>query len=348
MSTQYDVIVIGAGQAGLTTGYYLRQTKLSFLLLDQASALGQSWKQRYDSLRLFSPNAFNALPGLAFPGRPDEYPSKDQVAVYLQSYAKRFALPIQLQAQVRTLQKQADHFVIDTTQGTYEAKNVIVATGPFQKPYVPPFAASLSARVFKIHTANYRTPRQIPKGSVLVVGLGNSGAQIAVELAPTHPVTVASRTQPRFIRQIILGKSWMVWLKRLGLLRASVSHWPGSALARRPEPIIGTELRDLLKNKKVHLKPAVVGVSGDALLFADQTKEHFTSIIWATGFVPNYSWIKIPGLDPDKLPVHRTGSSTIPGLYFVGLKFQATVSSGLLSGVGRDARAIVQRLVRYT
>src|SRR5712692_10323394 len=187
-----EIIIVGAGQAGLSMGYWMKRQRVSFLLLEAGPHIGESWRRRYDSLVLFTPRRYSALPGLAFPGDPEGRPTKDEMADYLQTYAGHVALPIQMDTRVVDMQKLGETFMLQTTQGTYQAMTVIVATGPFQQPRIPAFASALSQVVQQLHSASYRNPSEIPPGPVLVVGAGNSGAHIAAELACAHPVALAT------------------------------------------------------------------------------------------------------------------------------------------------------------
>jgi putative flavoprotein involved in K+ transport len=202
-----EIIIVGAGQAGLSIGYWLKRQQRSFLLLEAGPRIGESWRQRYDSLVLFTPRRYSALPGLTFPGAPAGCPAKDEVADYLHTYADHFALPVQVDTQVVDMQKHAETFVLHTTQGIYQAATVIVATGPFHHPRIPAFASALSPQVEQLHSASYHNPSQIPPGPVLVVGAGDSGAHIAAELARAHAVSLAAAHPLYFVSLTLLGKS---------------------------------------------------------------------------------------------------------------------------------------------
>ena len=201
-----DVLVIGAGQAGLATAYHLRRAGSRFLVVDAGSEIGGSWRSRWDSLRLFTPAQYDALPGLTFPAPPDTYPTKDQVADYLQDYAARFDLPVLLSCAVERVVRTGDRFSVHTSQGLLRARRVVVATGPFQKPAVPAIGAGLGPDVVQLHSASYRNPSVLPSGGAVVVGAGNSGRQIALELSETHAVTLAVGTGPLELPQRLLGR----------------------------------------------------------------------------------------------------------------------------------------------
>ena len=176
---QHDIIVIGGGQAGLAIGYLLAQQGRDFTILEAGDGPAAAWRTRWDSLRLFTPVRHDSLPGLAFPGDPGHYPTRDEVVAYLTEYAERFELPVQYHSPVRALRREQDEYVAEVDDRSYHADQVVVATGPFQTPFVPAIADGLSADVVQMHSADYRSPDVIPAGPVLVVGGGNTGFQIA-------------------------------------------------------------------------------------------------------------------------------------------------------------------------
>lgn len=333
-----DVLVIGAGQAGLAMGYYLSQSNLSYIILDSQEKIGESWRKRYDSLKLFTPRAYSSLPGLSFSGDPEVYPTKDEIAVYLELYANKFSLPVQLKTVVEKLDKIEYGFVAYTNKGIYFAKNVIVAAGPFQKPFIPPGIGSISPTVLKFHSSEYRNPTQIPPGTVLVVGGGNSGAQIAVDLAKTHNVLFSTRKQLTFRPYTILGKSLFWWLDKVGILTAPSNSWIAKKIKAMGDPIIGMELKELLEKGTVKAKPGIESFNQNNVTFNDGTTEQIHSIVWSTGYHSDYGWINIPNtLDEKGNPYHTKGVSPIKGMYYVGLPWQSARDSALLHGVGRDA-----------
>ncbi|GAB2715791.1 hypothetical protein GCM10011495_36010 [Hymenobacter frigidus] len=226
----YHSLILGAGQAGLAAAYYLRQAGVSFLVLEASEAVGNSWVHRYDSLRLFSPASYDALPGLAFPLPPESYPAKDEVAAYLRQYVAHHQLPVRCNEAVRELTLGADGvFTVQTAHGELRAHRVVVATGSSFSPLIPPVAAQLAESVFQVHSRHYHNPAQLPPGPVLVVGAGNSGAQIAAELACSRPVVLSEKAKPRFWPITLLGKSTVWWTDQLGLLHASTDSWAGPA-----------------------------------------------------------------------------------------------------------------------
>jgi putative flavoprotein involved in K+ transport len=224
----FDVVIVGGSQAGLAVAYYLKQRGLRFVLLDAGPEIGSVWKSRWDSLTLFTPAQYSGLPGMDFPAAHDVYPSKDEVAAYLQSYTTAFDLPVRLNARVTSLAKSDDGYFVATSDEVFRASQVVVATGPFQSPFVPRMARDLDASVAQIHSAQYRSPAQFPEGPVLVVGGGNSGFQIAAELAQTRRVDLAMGTRMPALPQRLLGRDLFWWLTHLGVMRVSVLLAPAS------------------------------------------------------------------------------------------------------------------------
>ena len=339
-----DVLVIGAGQAGLALGYHLRAAGLRFVLVDAAPRIGQSWRTRWDSLRLFTPAEFCSLPGLAFPAPAGTYPGKDDVAAYLESYARTFELPVQLHTSVRRVTRDADGtFLATTDNGEIRARQVVVATGPFQTPYVPPVAAGLGSSVVQVHSAGYRTPEDLPSGRVVVVGAGNSGLQIAEELAAAgRSVTLAVGSRPRTVRQRPLGKDLFWWLTRTRLIDKPAD----SRLARRfqaRELVIGTSWRRL-RRAGVALRSRLIAADGRIVSFADGTSLDADAVVWATGFRSHYDWLAVAGAVADGRPRHTRGISPVPGLSYLGLPWQHTRGSALLGFVRSDAAWLAEHI----
>ncbi|PWW28886.1 putative flavoprotein involved in K+ transport [Cytobacillus oceanisediminis] len=342
----YDVLVIGAGQAGLSIGYFLKKTNLSYLLLDHGGEMGESWRKRYDSLKLFTPRSYSSLPGLSLKGDPNEYPTKDEVAEYLSQYAKTFSLPVKLQTMITKLDKEGDCFVLSTNQGEYRSKQVIVATGPFQQPKIPEFSKFLSDEVLQLHSSEYKNPDQLLSGTAVVVGGGNSGAQIAVELADHQDVYLSVGHKPRFLPQDFGGKSIFLWFDKMGILKANVHGKVGQMIKNKPDPIFGFELKLKLKDGGVQQKTKAVSANENQLIFEDQSIVKVRNVIWSTGFISDYSWIRIPSLFNEKgMPIHKRGVTAIRGLYFLGLPWQYRRGSALLQGIGVDAEYLVLQII---
>lgn len=343
----FDVIVIGAGQAGLATAYHLRQRGLRFLVVDAAPQLGHSWRSRWDSLRLFTPAQYDGLPGMPFPAPADTHPTKDEVADYLAGYAARFALPLMLDCRVDQLEHADGRYQLHTSRGLLEAHQVVVATGPFQTPHVPHLASALGDEVSQLHSSAYRRPDDVPAGPVLVVGAGNSGRQIALELATAHPgvrqVALATGAEPLELPQRVLGRDLFWWLTRLGV----ITRTPDSLLARRMRArgdlVIGTPLARL-RIAGVTIHPRLHRLSADQAHFEDGSTHRPATVVWATGFRTDYSWITIPGVLLDGQVVHDRGRTRVPGLFFVGLPWQHTRGSSLLGFVQHDAEWVATHL----
>jgi putative flavoprotein involved in K+ transport len=338
-----DVVVVGGSQAGLAMAWHLTQQGRRFVVLEAGPEVGHVWRSRWDSLKLFTPAQYDALPGLAFPAPADTYPTKDPVADYLQTYAATFDLPVRLSARVTRLSKSDDGFEVQTADQTYRARQVVVATGPFQVPFVPPMAAKLDASVTQVHSAGYRNPQALPEGPVLVVGGGNSGFQIAEELAATRTVDLSIATRYPMLPQRRAGKDLFWWLTRLGLLRVTVNSRPGRRMSRR-DFVIGTN-RKRLERAGVRFRPRLVDAEGRTVRFADhRLLEDVGVVVWATGHRSDYAWIHIPGVVREGHVVHRRGVTEVPGLYFLGLSWQHTRGSALLGFVNDDAAYLADRI----
>jgi putative flavoprotein involved in K+ transport len=342
-SQHLDVVVVGGSQAGLAMAWHLAQQGLRFVVLEAAPELGHVWRSRWDSLKLFTPAQYDALPGLAFPAPADTYPTKDPVADYLQAYAAAFNLPVRLNARVTRLSQTGDDFEVQTADATFQARQVVVATGPFQVPFIPPMAARLDASVAQLHSADYRNPQALPAGRVLVVGGGNSGFQIAEELARTRQVDLSIATTYPMLPQRRAGRDLFWWLTRLGLLRVTVDSRPGRRMSRR-DFVIGTNRRRL-EGKGVRFRPRLVDAEGRTVRFADHgLLEDVGVVVWATGYRPDYGWIHIPGVVREGHVVQRRGVTEVPGLYFLGLSWQHTRGSALLGFVNDDATYLADQI----
>lgn len=335
-SAPFDVLVVGAGQAGLSIAWHLARRGVRYLLIDAAPEIGHSWRTRWDSLKLFTSARYDGLPGDSFPGAPDGYPDKDQVADYLASYADRHAFPILTDTRVTRLVPYDGGLAAHTSQGILYARRVVVATGAFQVPVVPAIEGSFS--VPAVHSSGYRRPADLPEGRVLVVGGANSGLQIAEELARTREVVLASGTNPPALPQRLLGRDLFWWLTRLGVMDKGTDSPLVKRMRDRGDPTIGTSRR-ALREAGVDLRPRLVGATGRTASFSDGSSIDVDAVVWATGFRSDYSWIDAPEVtDGAGVPRHDGGRGlAVPGLWFLGLPWQRTRGSALLGFVQRDA-----------
>jgi putative flavoprotein involved in K+ transport len=342
-----DTVIIGGSQAGLAMAWHLAQQKLRFVVLEAAGELGHTWRSRWDTLRLFTPAQYDALPGMAFPAPADTYPTKDPVADYLRDYAAAFDLPVRLSARVHRLRRVGAHFQVHAGEGiVHTARQVVVATGPFQVPFLPPPAQKLDASVAQLHSADYRNPQALPDGPVLVVGGGNSGLQIAEELAATRHVDLSVGQHPPMLPQRLAGKDLFWWLTHLGLMRVNTESRLGRRVQARGEFIIGTSRREL-KRASVEFHPRLADAEGRTVRFADGSSLNVGVVIWATGYRSDYSWIHVPEVIRDGRVAHKRGVTNVPGLYFLGLSWQYTRGSALLGFVNDDATYVADRVTHF-
>ena len=341
-SEHYEVAVIGAGQAGLAIGHFLALQGRRFVILEAEDSVASAWRTRWDSLVLFTPRRHDSLPGRAFPGDPDSYPTRDEVIAYLDDYAEALALPVQPGSAVRSLKKNRDRFELALDDRVVEADQVVVATGPFQRPRIPQFASDLAEDVFQIHSANYRSPADLPQGTVLVVGGGNTGYQIARELASTNKVHLAVGGRQAPLPQRLLGRDIFWWLLKTRLLQATVDSRIGRKLRTR-ETLIGSSPR-ALKREGVEMRPRATGASDRVVTFSDGSELAVDAVIWATGFEFDHSWIERAAKDEKGAIQHRRGVTQVGGLYFLGLPWQHTRGSALLGWVKDDAEYIAEQI----
>ncbi|WP_349365561.1 MAG: NAD(P)-binding domain-containing protein [Nitratireductor rhodophyticola] len=345
---RHDVVVIGAGQAGLSAGFHLKRKRIDYVILEGAPRVGDVWRNRWDSLRLFTPAKFDSLDGYRFPAHKDSFPTKDEMADYLEAYAAKFDLPVRVNEPVERLYRANGRFRIETTDRIYEADHVVVAAASYQKPRLPAFANDMDKQVFQMHSHEYRNPAQLPYGPVLLVGAGNSGAEIAMDLARTHQVYLAGRNvghipfditgfmgRKLLVRLVVRGLFHRVLTMRtpLGRKFRSKMHGHGMPLIRtRPGQIERAGVRRIGK---------ITAIRDGKAVSDDGKTVPFESVIWCTGFHSGFDWIDLPVLDDHGEPRQRFGKATdMGGLYFVGLHFQYAVSSTMVAGVGRDAERV--------
>ena len=347
----YDTIIIGGGQAGLATGYYLQQQGRDFVILDANQRIGDAWRNRWDSLRLFTPARFDGLPGMPFPASAYSFPTKDEMAGYLEAYAGRFDLPVHLGVRVDCLSRQNGRFLVAAGDVRFQAENVVVAMSNWQKPRVPQFARELDPRIVQLHSSEYRNPSQLRDGGVLIVGAGNSGAEIALDVAPGHQVWLSGRDTGnvpfrigsvayRLILARLVGR---LLFHRVLTVNTPIGRKLRPKLLSKGQPLVRVKPEDLAA-AGIQRTPRTVGVQGGLPLLEGGRVLDVTNVIWSTGFHPGFSWIDLPILG-EQSPLHERGVVTSePGLYFVGLTFLFAASSSMIHGVGRDARYIAQAI----
>ncbi len=298
-------------------GSFFRTQGCGFMILERAGEIAPAWRERWDSLTLFTPRRYSALPGLPFPGDPDGYPTRDEVIVYLERYAETFELPIELNSEVKKLERSDDlRFRLELDRRTITADQVVVATGPFQTPYVPKLVEKLDGDVFQTHAVGYRRPDEVPEGTFLVVGGGNTGFQIAKELSATHKVVLSVGTRQKPLPQRVLGRDLFWWLTKARILDKTVDSRLGRKLSTR-DTLIGSSPRELKKRYGVEVKPRVVDAEGRRVRFEDGSELEVDAVVWATGYRPDYVWIKLPIFDEDWAPAppsrrHRYARPLLP------------------------------------
>jgi putative flavoprotein involved in K+ transport len=345
-----NTVVIGGGQAGLSVGHHLAKLGVPFVILDASARIGDVWRARWDSLRLFTPAKLDGLDGLRFPAPPNSFPTKNQMADYLELYARTFALPVRSGTRVDRLSRMGDRYIVTAGRDRFEADNVIVAMGSYQRPRVPAFAADLDPGIVQLHSFEYRHPSQLQPGAVLVAGAGNSGAEIALELVRHgHRTTMAGRDTGH-IPFRIEGLAARLFLTRLVIkvvfhrvltIANPLGRWVFPKV-HGGGPLIRQKPKDLAAAGIVR-GPRVTGVKHGRPVLEDGRVMDVANVVWSTGFDPGFSWIDLPIFDADGTLRHTGGvAGDMPGLYFVGLHLLYAFSSEMVHGVGRDARRIAK------
>ncbi len=337
-----ETVIIGGGQAGLATAYHLKERGRPSVILDAGERVGDTWRTRWESLRLFTPARFDSLPGFPFPGPNWSFPSKDEMADYLAAYVERFDLPVRTGVKVERLERDGDRFVISSSRGRFEAQNVVVATGACQVPKVPGFADQLSPDIMQLHSKDYQNPSQLRDGDVLVVGVGNSGAEISTELSRSRRTMLAGKEsghiptrhgsltyRPGFRVFRFAGHRVLTRGTRIGRKLAP-------KLLAHADPLIRIRPKDLAA-AGIERVPRVAGVADGMPLLEDGRTLDVANVVWCTGFRTDFGWIDLPILGDDGEPAHDRGVVVSqPGLYFIGLVFQFSLSSDVLPGMSRD------------
>jgi putative flavoprotein involved in K+ transport len=352
MSTTIETVIIGAGQAGLATGYHLQRHDRPFVILDAAGRVGDQWRQQWDSLRLYTPTKYDGLPGLPFPGRPWSFPGKDQVADYLEQYAAHFDIPVRFGTRVTGLHAADDGgYVVVTNREELRCQNVVVCTGTFGRaPFVPEFAADLDPAILQMHSSEYRRAGQLREGPVLVVGASHSGTDIAYEVAQTHPTVLAGRDcgqvpvriesrQARLVFPMLMFAWKHIVTRRTPVGRKAMPH-----LRAHGGPMLRVKRSDLADRGVERLTERVTGVRNGRPII-DGTAMDVANVIWATGFRQVFDWVRLPIFGEDGWPREYRGvAPDAPGVFFCGMCFQHGFSSMLLPGVGRDSGHVAHKI----
>jgi putative flavoprotein involved in K+ transport len=348
----YDTIVIGGGQAGLTVGKRLAEREIDFVIFDAAKRVGDAWRNRWDSLRLFTPARMNGLPGMDYPGGGNTFIGKDDIADFLERYATEMDLPIRSGTRVERLTRNGDGYVVETNGETHRARNVVVAMADYQVPKVPEFAPDLDPDIVQLHSTKYRNPSQLQPGPVLVVGMGNSGADIAYEVAQIHE-TIISGTETAaipFRLESWFGRNLGTRLVRFAMLKVLTTSTPIGRKARpkmleKAAPLVRVRPKELANAGTERVERITAVIDGKPVT-ADGRSLDVANVIWCTGYRPGFSWVDIPVFDEAGRPRHERGVvAESPGLYFLGLFFLHAVWSETITGVQRDAVHIADHLV---
>jgi putative flavoprotein involved in K+ transport len=349
---RFDTVIIGGGQAGLATGYHLAKRDLPFVILDANERIGDAWRKRWDSLRLFTPARYDGLQGWRFPAPALSFPTKDEMADYLEAYAARFDLPVRTGVEVDGLSREGDLFIITSGNRRLEAKHVVVATGANQVPKIPAFAEELLSSIMQLHSSQYHRPSQLQEGAVLVVGAGNSGAEIALEVSRTHPTYQSGRPSGQIpVRHgPAAARFFFPVVRFVGhhvlTLRTPIGRKAQPRFVSHSAPLVRVKLKDLAA-AGVEQVPRTVGIEVGSPALEDGRVLDVSNVIWCTGFREEFLWIDLPIFDEKERPLHERGVVIgEPGLYFVGMPFQYALSSDVLPGVGRDAEYIAMHIAR--
>jgi putative flavoprotein involved in K+ transport len=350
---QVETLVIGGGQAGLAVGYHLARRGRRFLILDAHERIGDAWRRRWDSLRLFTPARYDGLDGLPFPATPHTFPTKDEMADYLEAYVARFELPVRTSTRVDRLTRDGDRYVATAGGKRFEADNVVVAMGTFQRPRVPDFASQLDPGIRQFHAADYRHPGQLRTGDVLLVGAGNTGSELARELVQGRRVLMAGRDtgaipfrpESRFGRSVGVPFVLRFVFRRVLTVATPVGRRARPTILATGGPLIRVKPRDLTA-AGVERVPRVTGVRDGRPELEDGRVLDVPNVVWCTGYEPGFDWIDLP-IHGDHEPRHQAGVvPDQPGLYFVGLLFLRSMASEMIHGVSEDAERVVDHLVR--
>jgi len=352
---RHEVVVIGAGQAGLAAGYHLARRGIEFVILEASARVGAVWRHRYDSLRLYSPARYDALPGHPFPLARNAFPTGSQMGDYLEGYVAHHGLPVHTAVRVDSLRAApdaGDGYQITAGERTYGAGQVIVATGAFQRPHVPEFAAQLDPRIRQLHSADYRNPGQLADGPVLVVGVSHSGADLAHEVAAAgHPTILSGRDHGQMPFSVDSRRGLLAWpimrfvAWNLLTLSTPIGRRMAPKVRKGGGPLLRIRRSDLERAGVERIEARTSGVSDGKPMLADGTVLDVANVIWCTGYRPDYGWIDLPVFGEGGMPMEYRGVvDASPGLYFLGIPFLYSFTSMLVVGAGRDAAYVVDRL----
>jgi putative flavoprotein involved in K+ transport len=349
---RYETVIIGGGQAGLSVGYHLQRNGRPFVILDASERVGDSWRERWDSLRLYSPAFRDGLAGMPFPASGSTYPTKDEMGDYLEAYAERFSLPVRSGVAVATLTREHGQFVASAGEDRFQADNVVVATGGFQKPYTPAFAGELDPSITQLHSNDYRNLSQLQDGPVLVVGASHSGADIAYEASGSHHVVLSGRDTGQ-LPVPIESRRGRLGFRALVFAGTHVLN-VDTPMGRKMRPHVRNGGGPLLRYRRKDLRAAgvervldrTVGVDGGLPVLGDGRVLDVRNVVWCTGFRPDYAWIRFPfEIGEDGYPVQYRGvSASTPGLYFAGMPFLHSFASMLVAGAARDGERVARHI----
>ena len=352
---RHEVVVIGAGQAGLAAGYHLAQRRIDFVILEASPRVGDVWRDRYDSLRLYSPARYDALPGHPFPLGRNVFPTGSQMGDYLEAYVAHHQLPVRTEVRVDSLRAApdaSDGYLISAGPRSYAANQVIVAIGGFQRPHVPDFGPQLDARIRQLHSADYRNPGQLVDGPVLVVGVSHSGADLAYEVAAAgHRTILSGKDHGQLPFSVDSRRGVLAWpimrfiAWNLLTLSTPIGRKMAPEIRKGGGPLLRIRRSDLERAGVERYEARTTGASDGRPMLADGTVLDVANVIWCTGFRPDYSWIDLPVIGEGGWPMeHRGVVDSRPGLYFLGIPFLYSFTSMLVNGAGRDAAYVVERI----
>src|SRR3989338_7990238 len=340
MEKETETIIIGGGRAGLSVARYLKEFNRSFVILEKNKEIGESWKNRYDSLVLDSFAKYSHLESFPFPGDQMRQPQKDDVVFYLKNFAKHFDLKPEFGTKVIKIEKQEETFIIHTNKGIYKSKFLVLATGPFQTPFVPEFAKDIPKEIFQLHSDNYRNPHQLKDGPTVVIGGGNSGAEIAEEIANSgREVLFSYKRKFRSVKSSHFSQ-WLAY-------SVGLAHVPQNTLLGKlilwytKGKAVGIDVKKLLNHPKIKSVGEFIKAENDKIHFSKVIVKNISNIIWATGYRSDFSIISIPDFDPS---LQKRGVTNIPGLFVLNIRWQHSKSSSHLAGISRDAKYIAQKI----